>query len=72
MNAPSGPAEGYGMDPSLSAYGPARATVAGQPLSVDELHKIHAYWRASLYLCVGMRYLQTNPLLRRSEPGSTG
>jgi xylulose-5-phosphate/fructose-6-phosphate phosphoketolase len=51
-------------DPSLSAYGPARATAAGQPLSADELHKMHAYWRASLYLCVGMLYLQANSLLR--------
>jgi xylulose-5-phosphate/fructose-6-phosphate phosphoketolase len=23
-----------------------------------------AYWRASLYLCLGMLYLQKNPLLR--------
>jgi xylulose-5-phosphate/fructose-6-phosphate phosphoketolase len=52
------------MDPSLSAYGPARATVAGEPLTPEELHRIDAYWRASLYLCVGMLYLQANPLLR--------
>ncbi len=30
----------------------------------DELKKIDAYWRASLYLCVGMIYLRDNPLLR--------
>ena len=34
------------------------------PLSVDELRKIDAYWRASIYLCLGMLYLQDNPLLR--------
>ena len=34
------------------------------PLGADELRKIDAYWRASLYLCVGMIYLRDNPLLR--------
>jgi len=33
-------------------------------LSADELRKIDAYWRAANYLCVGMLYLQHNPLLR--------
>jgi xylulose-5-phosphate/fructose-6-phosphate phosphoketolase len=33
-------------------------------LSAEGLRKIDAYWRASLYLCVGMIYLQDNPLLR--------
>src|SRR6516162_11372456 len=33
-------------------------------LSAEELRKIHAYWRASNYLAVGMIYLQDNPLLR--------
>ncbi len=33
-------------------------------LSDEELKKIDAYWRASLYLCVGMLYLKENPLLR--------
>ena len=51
-------------DESISAYGPARATIAGTPLSPDELRKIDAYWRASLYLCLGMLYLKDNPLLR--------
>jgi len=35
------------------------------PLSAEELRKIDAYWRASLYLCVGMIFLQDNPLLRK-------
>lgn len=34
------------------------------PLDAEELRKMDAYWRASLYLCVGMIYLQDNPLLK--------
>jgi xylulose-5-phosphate/fructose-6-phosphate phosphoketolase len=49
---------------AISAYGTARSTVKGTPLSPDELDKIDAYWRASLYLCLGMLYLKENPLLR--------
>ena len=49
---------------AISAYGPARSTITGKPLSSDELRKIDAYWRASLYLCLGMLYLKENPLLR--------
>ena len=49
---------------SLSAYGEARSTVEGAPLDPDELHLMDAYWRASLYLCLGMIYLKDNPLLR--------
>ena len=48
----------------LSAYGEARATVEGAPLDPDELRLMDAYWRASLYLCLGMIYLKDNPLLR--------
>jgi xylulose-5-phosphate/fructose-6-phosphate phosphoketolase len=51
-------------DVAISAYGTARSTVQGAPLSSDELRKIDAYWRASLYLCMGMLYLKDNPLLR--------
>src|SRR5215469_13600554 len=51
---------------SISAYGPARSTIQGTPLSSEELRKIDAYWRATLYLCLGMLYLKENPLL--SEP----
>jgi xylulose-5-phosphate/fructose-6-phosphate phosphoketolase len=51
-------------DESLSAYGRARSTIEGSPLSPEELHKIDAYWQASLYLCLGMLYLLDNPLLR--------
>ena len=52
------------FDAALSAYGTARSTVKGTPLSSEELRKIDEYWRASLYLCLGMLYLQDNPLLR--------
>jgi xylulose-5-phosphate/fructose-6-phosphate phosphoketolase len=36
------------------------------PLSADELRNINDYWRAGLYLCVGMLYLRDNPLLRET------
>ena len=32
---------------SLRAYGPARSTIQGSPLSERELRKIHAYRRAA-------------------------
>src|SRR6516225_6919398 len=48
---------------AISAYGLARSTIKGSPLNSDELRKIDAYWRASLYLCLGMLYLKENPLL---------
>jgi xylulose-5-phosphate/fructose-6-phosphate phosphoketolase len=53
-----------GENGAISAYGTARSTIKGSPLSHSELEKIDAYWRASLYLCVGMLYLKDNPLLR--------
>jgi xylulose-5-phosphate/fructose-6-phosphate phosphoketolase len=49
---------------SLSAYGPARSTIKKIPLNPNELRQIDAYWRASLYLSMGMLYLKDNPLLR--------
>ena len=49
---------------SLSAFGKARATVSGAPLSAEELRKTDAFWRACNYLMLGMIYLQANPLLR--------
>jgi xylulose-5-phosphate/fructose-6-phosphate phosphoketolase len=49
---------------SISAFGKARATVSGAPLSADELKKIDAFWRASNYLALGMTYLKANPLLK--------
>ena len=34
-----------------------------EPLSTEELRKMHAYWRAANYLSVGQIYLYGNPLL---------
>ena len=64
MRTPTRTHEPLRSDSAISAYGPARSTVEGAPLSPDELRKIDAYWRASLYLCLGMLYLKANPLLR--------
>jgi len=58
------PATAEELTHALSAYGTARSTVAGAPLSADELSKIDAYWCACNYLALGMIYLQANPLLR--------
>jgi xylulose-5-phosphate/fructose-6-phosphate phosphoketolase len=49
---------------SISAFGGARSTVTGSPLSPEELRKMHAFWRACNYLAIGMIYLRDNPLLR--------
>src|SRR5689334_2615256 len=51
---------------SISAYGSARSTIKGSPLSPGELKNTHAFWRACNYLSLGMIYLQENPLL--TEP----
>src|SRR5580704_13413474 len=51
---------------SLSAYGKARATIQGSPLSSEELRKIDAFWRACKYLALGMIYLKENPLLKEA------
>jgi xylulose-5-phosphate/fructose-6-phosphate phosphoketolase len=64
MTTPDKPQMKHQGDESISAYGPARSTIKGTPLSPDELRKIDAYWQASLYLCMGMLYLKDNPLLR--------
>ncbi|WNZ21471.1 phosphoketolase family protein [Leptolyngbya sp. NK1-12] len=49
---------------SISAFGQARSTIPGAPLSPEELQNMHAFWRAANYLAVGMIYLRDNPLLR--------
>ena len=51
---------------SISPYGVARSTVSKTPLDAEELRKTDAYFRASMYLCLGMLYLKENPLLARS------
>jgi len=42
----------------------SKTKLSEKGLETEELRKIDAYWRASLYLCVGMIYLKDNPLLR--------
>jgi xylulose-5-phosphate/fructose-6-phosphate phosphoketolase len=43
---------------------PSHRAALKSALTPDELRRIDAYWRASLYLCVGMIYLRDNPLLK--------
>ncbi|MGB8541927.1 MAG: phosphoketolase family protein [Candidatus Acidiferrales bacterium] len=43
---------------------PSKVPTAEQPLSTEELRRMHAYWRAANYLSVGQIYLYANPLLR--------
>ena len=65
MKPPVGP-QAPGADPmnamATATATPAQAEPAG-PLSVDLLHRMHAYWRAANYLSVGQIYLRDNPLL---------
>ncbi len=51
---------------SLTPYGETRSTIAGKPLTADELRATDTYWRACNYLSLGMIYLLENPLL--AEP----
>ncbi|MBI3408124.1 MAG: phosphoketolase family protein [Planctomycetes bacterium] len=52
------------MATTIAGKKPATKTAPTGPLSVDELRKMDAYWRASNYLSVGQIYLMDNPLLR--------
>jgi len=45
------------------AFGPAKSTIGGAPLSPDLLARIDRFWRACNYLAAGMIYLRDNPLL---------
>jgi xylulose-5-phosphate/fructose-6-phosphate phosphoketolase len=49
---------------SIRAFGPARSTVKGEPLSKEEIQKYNDFFKASCYLSLGMIYLKENPLLR--------
>src|SRR5499426_2515310 len=42
----------------------AKVSVDSRPLSLEELRKMNAYWRAANYLSIGQIYLYANPLLR--------
>jgi xylulose-5-phosphate/fructose-6-phosphate phosphoketolase len=64
MSRPAKTSQKVHADEKISAYGTARSTIKGAPLSSEEVRKIDAYWRASLYLSLGMLYLKENPLLR--------
>jgi xylulose-5-phosphate/fructose-6-phosphate phosphoketolase len=64
MSMPAKTSQKVHADEKISAYGTARSTIKGAPLSSEELRRIDAYWRASLYLSLGMLYLKENPLLR--------
>src|SRR6266566_972608 len=46
-----------------ASAGSAKPYESKQPLSEEELRKLHAYWRAANYLSVGQIYLYANPLL---------
>lgn len=48
---------------SAAPTGSAKPYESKQPLSEEELGKMHAYWRAANYLSVGQIYLYANPLL---------
>ena len=48
----------------LSAFGEARSTVKGTPLSAEEVRKTDAFWNACNYLALGMIYLRDNALLK--------
>src|SRR6202521_5429835 len=55
--------EGTDMATAASA-GSTKPYESKQPLSEEELRKMHAYWRAANYLSVGQIYLYANPLLQ--------
>jgi len=52
---------------AISAYGPARSTIKGAPLSSEELRKIDAYWRASDFGRTGRRSADLLTVERRLE-----
>ena len=56
---------------SASTTGTAKAAESAQPLSPEELRKVHAYWRAANYISVGQIYLYANPLLSGVVPSRT-
>ena len=54
----------YDKSFSALALRPNPSTLKSTPLSVDELRKVDAYWRASLYRWLGMLDFKENPLQR--------
>jgi len=53
------------MASTASAGSVRSSSPVSDPLSSEELRKMHAYWRAANYLSVGQIYLYENPLLRQ-------
>ena len=51
---------------SAAPAGSAKPYESNQPLSTEELRKMHAYWRAANYISLGQIYLYANPLLHES------
>lgn len=49
---------------SIRPFGLARSTVKGEPLSKEDIELYNDFFKASLYLSLGMIYLRENPLLR--------
>ncbi|KAI0596003.1 D-xylulose 5-phosphate/D-fructose 6-phosphate phosphoketolase [Biscogniauxia sp. FL1348] len=49
---------------AIRPFGKARSTVQGEPLTKEEIQKYNDFFKASLYLSLGMIYLRENPLLR--------
>ena len=49
---------------SISPFGAARSSITDKPLSDEEIKKFTDYFKASLYLALGMIYLKENPLLK--------
>ena len=66
----AGKRAGFGFDMALSTAVasncavPNPAPVPRGPLTPKMLDKMHRYWRAANYLCIGQIYLFENPLLR--------
>lgn len=59
----------YTFNPALSSADDSshvspQTPVADGPLSAELLDRMHRYWQAANYLCVGQIYLKANPLLR--------
>ncbi|KAI1264636.1 D-xylulose 5-phosphate/D-fructose 6-phosphate phosphoketolase [Xylariaceae sp. FL1019] len=50
---------------AIRPFGKTRSTVEGEPLTKEDLEKYDDYFKASLYLCLGMIYLRENPLLKQ-------
>jgi xylulose-5-phosphate/fructose-6-phosphate phosphoketolase len=46
------------------AFGPAKSSIGGTPLSPEALARTNGFWRACNYLAAGMIYLRDNPLLQ--------